>query len=142
MMGKFLVITSFRRFTCLGILLILFGCSGELKTYPVKGKVVFKGDGKPFQGKIYFESANSPFTRSMANTNPDGTFSLSTVKENSGSVEGEQTVRVDLDIPDSPDFKNRSKYVAIKYLAFSTYPLKVFVKPNQENFFLIEIEKP
>ena len=67
------MITSFRRFTCLGILLILIGCSGELKTYPVKGKVVFKGDGKPFQGKIYFESTKSPYTRSMANTNPDGT---------------------------------------------------------------------
>lgn len=78
----------------------------------------------------------------MANTNPDGTFSLSTVKEGSGSVEGEQTVRVDLDIPDSPDFQNRSKYVAIKYLDFSTSPVKVVVKPNQENFFLIEIEKP
>jgi hypothetical protein len=118
------------------------GCSSELKTYPTQGKVVYKDDGSPFMGKIYFEAVNAPYTRSMATTKADGSFSLSTVREGSGSVEGEQVVRVDIDMPDSPDFKNRSKVVKLQYLDFITSPIRVNVEPRNSNFFVIEIERP
>ena len=128
-------------------LMILFlpafvGCSSELKTYPTQGKVVYKDDGSPFMGKIYFEAVNAPHTRSMATTKADGSFSLSTVREGSGSVEGEQVVRVDIDMPDSPDFKNRSKVVKLQYLDFMSSPIRVNVEPSNSNFFVIEIERP
>ncbi|MEY4612384.1 MAG: hypothetical protein RL179_357 [Planctomycetota bacterium] len=121
---------------------LLTGCSSEPRTYPTGGKVVFKEDGSPFMGRVYFEAVNPPHTRSMATTKADGSFSLSTVREGSGSVEGEQVVRVDLDIPDSPDFKNRSKVVKIDYLDFITSPIRVNVKPGNDNHFVIEIERP
>jgi hypothetical protein len=117
------------------------GCSSELKTYPTKGKVVYK-DGSPFMGKIYFEAVNPPHTRSMATTKADGSFELSTVREGSGSVEGEQVVRVDIDMPDTPDFKNRSKVVKLQYLDFMSSPIRVNVEPSNSNFFVIEIERP
>lgn len=132
---------------CNALMLLLFvpafvGCSSELKTYPTSGKVVYKDDGSPFMGKIYFEAVNPPHTRSMATTKADGTFSLSTVREGSGSVEGEQVVRVDIDMPDSPDFKNRSKVVKLQYLDFISSPIRVNVEPSNSNYFIIEIERP
>lgn len=120
----------------------LAGCSSEPRTYPTQGRVIFKEDGKPFNGFVYFEAVNPPHTRSMATTNPDGSFSLSTVREGSGSVEGEQVVRVNMDMPDGPDFKNRSKVVKLQYLDFITSPLRVNVEPSSSNYFIIEIERP
>lgn len=125
-----------------GIALVLLGCSNEPRTYPTKGKVVFKEDGKPFSGLIYFEEVKPPHTRSMAYIQNDGTFVLSTVREGSGSVAGEQVVRVDMDIPDGPGFANKGRVVHPKYLEFSTSPLRVTVDPGKENNFTIEIEKP
>ena len=132
---------------CNAWLMMLFlpafvGCSSEQITYPTQGKVVYKDDGAPFIGKIYFEAVNPPHTRSMATTKADGSFSLSTVREGSGSVEGEQVVRVDMDMPDTPDFKNRSKVVKLQYLDFITSPIRVNVEPSNSNFFVIEIERP
>ena len=132
---------------CKALIMMLFvhafvGCSAELRTYPTQGKVVYKDDGAPFMGKIYFEAVNPPHTRSMATTKADGSFSLSTVREGSGSVEGEQVVRVDIDMPDSPDFKNRSKVVKLQYLDFQTSPIRVNVEPSNSNYFIIEIERP
>lgn len=131
---------------CNAWLMMLFlpafvGCSSELKTYPTSGKVVYK-DGSPFMGKIYFEAVNPPHTRSMATTKADGSFELSTVREGSGSVEGEQVVRVDIDMPDTPDFKNRSKVVKLQYLDFISSPIRVNVEPTNSNYFIIEIEGP
>jgi len=62
-------------------LIFVLGCAEGVKTFPTTGKVVYKADGKPFNGLIYFEAVKPPHTRSMAQTNADGTFSLSTVKE-------------------------------------------------------------
>jgi hypothetical protein len=136
------IINRFNAWFMILFLPAFVGCSSELKTYPTQGKVVYKDDGSPFMGKIYFEAVNAPHTRSMATTKADGSFSLSTVREGSGSVEGEQVVRVDIDMPDSPDFKNRSKVVKLQYLDFITSPIRVNVEPRNSNFFVIEIERP
>ena len=142
MMGNCLVITKLNNFLLMMFLMVPAGCSSEPRTYPTGGKVVFKDDGSPFIGRVYFEAVKPPHTRSMAITKADGSFSLSTVQEGSGSVEGEQVVRVDLDIPDSPDFKNRSKFVKIEFLDFITSPIRVNVEPSNRNHFVIEVERP
>ena len=136
------IINRFNAWLMILFLLAFVGCSSELKTYPTQGKVVYKDDGAPFMGKIYFEAVNAPHTRSMANTKADGSFELSTVREGSGSVEGEQVVRVDIDMPDTPDFKNRSKVVKLQYLDFMSSPIRVNVEPTNSNYFIIEIERP
>ncbi|MEI6687112.1 MAG: hypothetical protein WCN64_13295 [Planctomycetota bacterium] len=137
-----MIINRFNAWLMILFLPAFVGCSSELKTYPTQGKVVYKDDGAPFMGKIYFEAVNAPHTRSMANTKADGSFELSTVREGSGSVEGEQVVRVDIDMPDTPDFKNRSKVVKLQYLDFMSSPIRVNVEPTNSNYFIIEIERP
>jgi|GEM_PF-369173 len=142
MMGNLLVIIKQSKILILLFCTTLFGCSSELKTYPTTGKVIFKNDGKPFTGRIYFEAVKPPHTRSMAYIKQDGSFSLSTVKEGSGAVEGEQIVRVDPDIPDGPDYANRAKIVARKYLDFPSSPIRINIEPHNKNYFLIELERP
>ena len=123
-------------------LIFVLGCAEGVKTFPTTGKVVYKADGKPFNGLIYFEAVKPPHTRSMAQTNADGTFSLSTVKEESGAVEGEQVVRIDVDQTDEAQIKDKAKNIHPKYLDFSTSPLKVKVEAGKANNFTIELDRP
>jgi hypothetical protein len=122
--------------------IILAGCAEGVKTFPTTGKVVYKADGKPFQGLIYFEAVTPPHSRSMAQTNVDGTFSLSTVKEGGGAVEGEQVVRIDVDQTDEVQIKDKAKNIHPKYLDFATSPLKVKVEAGKANNFTIELDRP
>ena len=123
-------------------LIFVLGCAEGVKTFPTTGKVVYKADGKPFNGLIYFEAVKPPHMRSMAQTNADGTFSLSTVKEGGGAVEGEQVVRIDVDQTDEVQIKDKAKNIHPKYLDFATSPLKVKVEAGKANNFTIELDRP
>jgi len=122
--------------------IILAGCAEGVKTFPTTGKVIYKADSKPFQGIVYFEAVKPPHMRSMAQTNADGTFSLSTVKEGGGAVEGEQVVRIDVDQTDEVQVKDKAKNIHPKYLDFATSPLKVKVEAGKANNFTIELDRP
>ena len=121
---------------------MLAGCAESIKTFPVTGKVIYKGDDQPFKGVIYFEAVKPPHTRSMAATNADGTFSLSTVREGGGAVEGEQVVRIDVDQTDESQVRDKGKNIHPKYLDFATSPLKVKVEAGKANNFTIELDRP
>ena len=123
-------------------LILVLGCAEGVKTFPTTGKVIYKSDSKPFQGIVYFEAVTSPHTRSMAKTNTDGTFSMSTVKEGGGAVEGEQVVRIDVDQTDEVQVKDKVKNIHPKYLDFATSPLKVKVESGKANNFTIELDRP
>lgn len=80
------------------------GCSSDPalpKTYPLRGKVVFKGGAPLTGGSISFESTTGePAWRAGGAIGPDGTFSeVSTLGPNGqelkGIVEGEHRVKVD-----------------------------------------------
>jgi hypothetical protein len=91
----------------LGTVLLLAGgpgCgSGIPKTYPVKGKVVWKG-GKPVDdGRIEFQSLSEPDLKAVGEIESDGTFSLTTFKEGKtreGAVAGQHKVVVEPDMGD------------------------------------------
>src|SRR5262245_33427241 len=79
------------------------GCGSDLaKTYPVKGKVAYKGKGLPISrlagGLVYFELASDPNVKAMGEIEEDGTFTLGSQingKEAGGAVAGEYRVRVE-----------------------------------------------
>ncbi len=81
-------------------LVLLAGCNTEPalpKTYPVTGKVVFKGGQAMTGGAIEFKSADDPMLRVVGTIDPNGTFTLSTLKDNSrvtGAPEGDFQVTV------------------------------------------------
>jgi hypothetical protein len=105
------------------------GCTGP-KTYPVSGKVVFKGGGPVTGGgRIEFQSTSDPQVKATGWIDmKDGTFSLTTLRDGKnveGAVEGQHRVVVEL--------RN---------------PVTVIDLPNdytveqRENDFTIEVPKP
>jgi hypothetical protein len=107
----------------------IVGCGpGMPKTYPAKGKVVFKG-GKPVtDGRIQFQSATDPQIKALGEIDEDGSFSLKTyvgAKNAGGIPAGPYSIVVELERP--------TRVVALP----STYT----VEPR-ENDFTITIEKP
>src|SRR5262245_56644022 len=86
-----------------GIALALIGgCnpSGLPKTYPAKGKVVFKAHRQRLRaGKVEFASTADPTLRAFGNVDEDGTSPLVAFNdghEKPGAAEGEYRVFVEL----------------------------------------------
>src|SRR5262249_41979933 len=73
------------------------GCGpGAPKAPPVRGKVVFKEDGKPLTGgAVRFESAAEPKVVAWGEIQRNGTFSLTTYKEGDGAVAGEHQALIE-----------------------------------------------
>lgn len=71
------------------------GCSGS-GVYPVEGQVTWK-DGRPASdiagSLVFFENAEKK-TTSRGSIQPDGSFKLTTDKENDGAPAGEHTVLI------------------------------------------------
>jgi hypothetical protein len=112
-------------------LAVIAGCgSGIPRTYPVKGKVVFKG-GKPVQyGRIEFQSEADATLRATGEIGKDGTFVLKTHKEGKsalGAVAGKHKVVVEQEGWDKP-------------LIVTVLPGAQVVEPR-ENDLTIEIPK-
>jgi hypothetical protein len=104
------------------------GCGSGSKTYPVNGRVVFKGGKAVTDGRIQFQSTSNPEVRAVGEIQPDGTFSLATHKDGKsirGAVEGQHKVVVELERP-----------AAVVVLA-TPYT----VEPRENNF-TIEVQRP
>jgi hypothetical protein len=127
--------------------LALTGCSGQEPTYPSRGRVVYKGSGEPVSNvTIWFESTRPPYQRASGIVEDDGTFSLSTIAENSGAIRGEHRVRFDPGHPGGvPIAESAEKGLATimdpKYLEFRTSGIVVTVDPRPGNEFTIEVER-
>jgi hypothetical protein len=97
------------------------------RTYPVKGKVVFKG-GKPVtDGRIQFQSATDASVKALGDIDKGGNFALTTyiaAKSASGAPSGSYHVVVELESP--------AEVVALP----SEYTVEA-----HENEFLIVIER-
>ena len=122
------------------------GCTSVVPSYPVHGKIVYKGSNKPYTqgGWIWFECTNPPCTRLMAQVNENGEFVFNLTRECTDSIPGEHraclqagdlgTTRVGM----ATFLKNVDK----KYLAYATSGLTVTVVPNQDNNFTLYVTKP
>lgn len=67
------------------------------RTYPVTGKVIYKGGAPLAGGSIHFTSTSDPSVRAVGEIGNDGSFTLSTLIGNqklAGAVEGTHEVSV------------------------------------------------
>jgi hypothetical protein len=87
-------------FRLLVVLALAAGCGPPAtlpKTYPVRGKVVYK-DGQPMDGGLVeFHSTRDPLVRATAEIGPDGRFTLATPTERRpvpGAPDGDYSVTV------------------------------------------------
>lgn len=115
------------------------GCGGEGMTYPVKGKVVFKGGdvGRLKGGWVHFESSSTPKVMAGGEIQADGSFTPITLKDGKeikGLVAG--THRVLVQLPDGIS----SKTIDAQYQSFAKSGLTVTIP--SENDLVIEVTGP
>jgi hypothetical protein len=121
---------------CLFALGICFGCdSGQLKTYPVKGKVVF-ADGSPVKvGTVETKSVDYG-VQATGNIDLDGSFTLTTYRANDGAVSGQHRCVVIQFVPveEIPNYRPSTMGVVNrKHSMYSTSELTLTVKPDGPN---------
>lgn len=113
----------------------LGGCGSKVqlpKTYPVRGRVVYKGGGPLTGGVVQFQAAADPKLLINGEIGKDGTFALTTRLDGhqvAGAVEGAHQVTVTPPMPADQS----AEPIVLK---------KTFTVQAGDNFFDIEIEKP
>jgi hypothetical protein len=130
--------------TLTALLAVAAGGCGT-KTYPVRGKVIYKDDGKPVPGgvTVWFESTPPPYQRASGVVDVEGNFVLSTVRENSGAMQGEHRIRFEPIVPyHEPNAAMAlAKKMPPRYIEYRTSGLKQTIAPG-DNYFTIEVERP
>lgn len=126
------------------------GCGGgRTPTYPASGKVAF-ADGKPLQGgTVEFQSISPPNTgetrvSARGNIQPDGTFKLSTFRQDDGAIAGDHRALITQPIP--PGRINPYKPVPLvineKFQRYDTSGLTFTVTSDGPNEFAITVTPP
>jgi hypothetical protein len=123
--------------------MVVTGCG--TKTYPVRGKVVFKEDGQPVRGgvTIWFESTEPPYARAAGVVDGEGNFYLSTVRDGSGALRGEHRIRFEPAVPyaDATAEEALARRMHPRFREYRTSGLKQTIVPG-DNQFVIEVERP
>jgi hypothetical protein len=123
------------------------GCrdAGAPKTYPVTGKVVFKGgDARGLRGGyVRLQSVADPNVRAVGEIEDDGSFVLGTsFKERplGGVPEGEYRILVEPPPPEDEEGKPRVN-LHPRFRRFDTSGLTCTVGPGKENVLTLEVER-
>ena len=114
------------------------GCGGDSgpATYPVKGKVVYKGSGAPVtQGIVLFKSTTEPPVQASGDIRPDGTFELDSNLGKPGTVAGEHRILIQ-----PPVLEPGQKGVHKRFTSYDTSNLKATVAAKGDNFVTLEVE--
>ncbi len=126
----------------LAIIAMLSGCSDQLPTYPVQGRVQFVGGGPVRVGTIEFKSREHG-VQARGELQTDGSFSLTTYQDKDGAVAGlHDCVIVQFVMLEGVTGHRPSKLgvIAPKYNSYATSGLQVEVSPIPTNDVLIEVE--
>lgn len=128
-------------------LLAAAGCRSDdkPKTYPVRGKIVYKGAGEPAHlagGTVMLEPVADPKAAQVrGDINDDGTFAVGSIidsKSVSGALAGEYRVRIEL-----PEGGRRAARARIdpRFLKYDTSGLSLTVATGK-NDVTLEVEGP
>ncbi len=121
-------------FFAITLLPLCVGCNnGQLKTYPVQGKVVF-ADGSPVKvGTVETKSVEHG-VQATGTINLDGTFTLTTYKPDDGAVAGQHRCVVIqfIQLEEIPNYRPSTMGVVNrKHSMYSTSELSFTVKPGE-----------
>jgi len=126
------------------LILVCSGCnSGKLKTYPIEGQVVFE-DGSPVKVGIVETKAVGGAVQATGSIAKDGSFSLTTYRQNDGAIAGEHKVVIVQFIPveDIPNYRPSTMGVVNrKHATYHTSGLSMTVVPNGENKIKLVVTK-
>lgn len=130
-----------------GLLLVLAGCGGRPRPYPVLGRVVYR-DGSPvLSGLVTFESTDAEKPATARGTiQQDGSFQLTTYKEGDGAVPAHYRVMISSIRPPPPHLESRVKAappspIDGRYSRFEKSGLECTVQPGS-NEVTFTVDKP
>jgi hypothetical protein len=132
----------------LAVLALAAGCGGDStpRTYPVKGKIVFKDkSGKVHLlagGKVRFLSTSDPQLKPVGEIEDDGSFSMGTMWQEKGLPgvpEGQYKVRIEVPTDDD-EGKPLRGLIHTKYENFDKSGLSVTVPVDRE--VILTVERP
>lgn len=123
------------------------GCNSS-GIYPVDGQVTWKKDGSPAKelaGSLIFFEQPEKQIRAQGQIADDGSFRLTTIKENDGAPAGEHTVLI-IEVGRKPAGGPDGSLLApgkidTRYLSHGTSDLRATVKPGV-NKITLEVEPP
>jgi hypothetical protein len=126
--------------------LLVAACRSEAPSYPVHGKILYKGSNKPYTqgGWLWLECTKPPCTRLTAAVQQNGEFVVRLARACGDSIPGEH--RACLQAGDLGNTRAGMaaflKKVDRKYLAYATSGWTVTVVPDQDNSFTLYVTKP
>jgi hypothetical protein len=112
----------------LGVLLLNLACGGRNSVYPVSGKVLF--DGKPAEGAVvqfHPKNKSGKVVVPVGRVGADGTFRLTSYKQDDGAPAGEYTVTVFWGVPSRGGDDYERILVPPRYLSPETSGLTAVV---------------
>ena len=126
----------------IGLLIALSGCSSRPATYPVEGKVVWKGGNAATELAGYgvtFESADGS-TSGSGEIQADATFTIGTFGIEDGALAGKHRVAV---APPEPESDKLPAPLRIhqRYRSYDTSNLTAEIGPQQRSV-VLEVEPP
>lgn len=136
---------SGHRYAKLAFLLSVLGCVGcsdQLRTYPVSGKVKFNTGGPVHVGTVELKSREHG-VQARGAIESDGSFTLTTYEDGDGAVAGmHDCVVVQFVITEGVENYRASTIGVVnpKYGSYASSGLSVEIKPESPNEVVIEVE--
>ncbi|PQO30788.1 hypothetical protein [Blastopirellula marina] len=116
------------------------GCTPEVKTHPVAGKVLLPTGDPATRGVIEFRTVNEEgeIVNAFGEIRADGSFELTTYEENDGALAGEHEAIV-LDPANTDGGPVQRSLFPSRYRAYESSDLKFTIKPGP-NDLVVELE--
>ena len=121
---------------------LISGCSDQLRTYPVSGKVRFTTGGVVHVGTVELKSREHN-VQARGQIQSDGSFTLTTYKDGDGAVAGKHyCVVVQFVMAEGISGHKPSTLGVVdrRYASYSTSGLTAQVYPEKKNELILEVE--
>ena len=121
---------------------VLTGCSDQLRTYPVSGKVRFTTGGVVHVGTVELKSKEHN-VQARGQIQSDGSFTLTTYKEGDGAVAGMHDCVVVQFVMAEGISGHRPSTMGVvdrRYASYSTSGLKAEISPDHSNELNLKVD--
>ena len=121
---------------------LLTGCSDQLRTYPVSGKVRFSTGGVVHVGTVELKSRDHN-VQARGQIQSDGSFTLTTYKDGDGAVSGKHDCVVVQFVMAEGISGHKPSTVGVvdrRYASYSTSGLSAEISPVHSNELILKVD--